>query len=100
MRLVSLTPHIPRAKGTPQDGESEILAQAKVLPAKIKSAVTRQRNVNNAVKQGLPELGDIIDSLEFMYKSRKRSIREPGPSPEFLRANGQILLQMLAQLRE
>ncbi|GHJ61428.1 hypothetical protein NOK12_39460 [Nocardioides sp. OK12] len=59
------------AKGTPQNREREKLAQAKLLLAKMKLAITRQPNINKEIKQGIPELED-IDSLEFMYKSREK----------------------------
>ncbi|XP_035742250.1 uncharacterized protein LOC118450547 [Vespa mandarinia] len=53
------------AKGTPQNRERGKLAQAKLLIAKMKLAITRQPNVNKEIKQGSPELED-IDSLEFI----------------------------------
>ncbi|XP_035737756.1 uncharacterized protein LOC118448519 [Vespa mandarinia] len=42
----------------------------------MKLAITKLRKVNREIKQGIPELEDIIDNLEFMYKSREKGNKE------------------------
>ncbi|XP_035737499.1 uncharacterized protein LOC118448400 [Vespa mandarinia] len=61
------------AKGTQQNREREKLGQAKLLLAKMKLAITRQPNINKEIKQGIPELEDIIDNLEFIAGKRVAS---------------------------